>query len=75
MKRYVMVMIPKGKDNFYFIGIVKVLWKLMYAIINGRLHQYTILHKKFHVFWFRRGMVTTIIEAKFYHQLESFIWT
>jgi hypothetical protein len=40
----VLVEIPKGSGGFRAIGLLEIIWKLIYSIIDSRLKQKIILH-------------------------------
>ena len=58
-------MIPKGGGtNFWEVGLVKVLWKLISGIINCRLFSYIQFHDVLHGFRAGRGTGTATLKAK-----------
>ena len=64
------VMIPKvGGTNFSGIGLVEVLWKAIYGIINQRISYYIQFHDALHGFWSWRGTGTATLEKKLLQQL------
>ena len=58
-----MVMVPKGKGEFWGIGLVEVIWKLLSLILHRRLAAIQ-LHEVLHGFREGRGTGTATLEAK-----------
>ena len=69
-------MIPKlvGTD-FRGIGMVEVLWKAIYGIINFWISSSIQFHDSLHGFCAGRGIVTTTIEDNLLHNLISMMDT
>ena len=66
------VMIPKGgSTDFRGIGLVVVLWKAIYGIINHQMLSSIHFHDVLHGFCAGRGTGTTTHKAKQLHQLIS----
>ena len=66
-----MVLIPKGKGEFWVIGIVEVAWKVCAAVVNFRLKPVFVLHDALHGFRAGQGMGTATPEAKLAQQLSG----
>ena len=58
------VLIPKGGGDYYGIGRVEVVWKVMAVILNFLLTTSIDFHNVLHGFWECRGTGTTSLEAK-----------
>ena len=52
------VLIPKGETDYQGIGIVKVMWKVVAAILNLRFTASITFHDFLHGFWAGRGIGT-----------------
>ena len=64
------VMIPKGGGtNFRGVGLVKVLWKAIYGIINRWISSSTQFHDDLHGFRAGRGTGTTTLEENMLLQI------
>ena len=57
------VLIPRGKGDFWGIGIVKVLWTAVESLINRQLATETTHHYALHGFWAGQVMGTTALKA------------
>ena len=68
----VVVMIPKGRQEYRGIGIVEVMWKVVAAILHRRLTASITYHDFLHGFWAGRGTGTSTLEAKLLQQLAAF---
>ena len=66
-----MVLIPKGKKDYRYIGLVEVMWKVVAVILNCWLTASIPFHDFLHGFWAGRGTGTVILEAKLIHQLAA----
>ena len=66
-----MVLIPKGKGEFWGIGLVEVTWKLMTVILHRRQTTGLQLYDVLHGFWEGRGTGTATLEAKLLQQLAA----
>ena len=60
----VVVLIPKGKKEYRFIGLVEVIWEVVAAILNRRLTASITYHDFLHGFRAGRGTDTSTLEAK-----------
>ena len=65
------VLIPKGKEKFWGIGLVKVVWKVCATVVNCRLRQEVVLHDDLHRFIGGRGKDTATLEAKLSQQITG----
>ena len=65
-----MVMVPKGKGEFWGIGLVEVIWKLLSLILHRRLAAIQ-RHEVIHGFREGRGTGTATLEAKLLQQLAA----
>ena len=67
------VLIPKGKGVYHDIVLVKVMWKVVAAILNFRLTASITYHKLLHRFWAGRGTgtATATLKTKLLHQLAA----
>ena len=68
-----MVLIPKGVKDYYGIGLVGVMWKVVAAILNSRLTASITFHNFLHRFWGGCGTGTSTLEAKLLFQLAALI--
>jgi len=64
----VVVLIPKGGNDYRGIGLLEVAWKVLEGVLDGRLKEVK-LHDALHGFRQKRGCGTGIIEAKLVQQL------
>ena len=64
------VMIPKGKEEFRGIGLVEGIWKLLTLILHRRLAAIK-LHDVLHGFREGRGTGTATLEAKLLQKLAA----
>ena len=70
------VMIPKGGGtDFRGIGLVKVLWKAIYGIINRLISSSIQFHDALHGFQVVIGKGTTTLKAKLIHHLIAMRYT
>ena len=58
------VLIPKGKKEYWGIGLVEVMWKVVAAILNSRLTTSITFHDLIHGFQAGRMTGTANLEAK-----------
>ena len=58
------VLIPKGKNDYCVIGLVGVMWKVVAAILNLRLTASITFHDFIHRFCAGCGTGTATLEAK-----------
>ena len=65
------VLIPKGKKDYRFIGLVEVMWKLVAAILNRRLTESITYHDFLRGFRAGCGTGTATLEAKLLQQLAA----
>ena len=65
------VLIPKGKKDYWGIGLVEVMWKVVAAILNRRLTASITFHDFLHSFWGDRITSTTTLEAELLQQLAA----
>ena len=65
------VLIPTGKREYRGIGLVRVMWKIVAAILNHWLTSSITYNNFLHGFWAGRGTGTTTLEAKLIHQLAA----
>ena len=68
-----MVLIPKGRKEYRGIGLVKVMWKVLAAILHHRLTTAVTYHDVLHSFWAGRGIGIATLEAKLLQQLAAMI--
>ena len=64
----IIVLIPKGNEEYQEIGLLEPFWKLMECIIDGKLGAIEI-HDCLHVFQAGRRTRTTMIKIKLAQQL------
>ena len=67
----VVVLIPKGGEDYRGIGLVEVMWKVVAVILNRRLTASITYHDFLHGFRAGRGTVTSTLEAKLLQQLAA----
>ena len=67
----VVVLIPKGKEDYQGIGLAEVMWKVVAAILNCLLTASITFHNFLHGFRAGRGIGTTTLEAKLLQQLAA----
>ena len=60
-----MILVPKGNIDTQWIGLLKVLWKVIGAIIDTRIKKAVTFHDVFNGFHVGRGMGTATMEIKF----------
>ena len=65
-----MVLIPKGKGEFWGIGIVEVAWKVCSAVANFRLKRGFVSHDALYRFRVGWGIGMATLEAKLAQQIE-----
>ena len=65
------VLIPKGKGDYWGIGLVEVMWKVVAVILNCRLTSSITFHDVLHGFWAGRGTGTATLKAKLLQQLAA----
>ena len=65
------VLIPKGKQDYWGIGLVEVMWKVVAAILNRRPTTSITYHDFLHGFRAGRGTDTATLEAKLLQQLAA----
>ena len=65
------VLIPKRKKDYWGIGLVEVMWKVVAAILNLRLTASITFHDLLHCFLAGRGTGTATLEAKLLQQLAA----
>ena len=65
------VLIPKGKKDYWGIGLVEVMWKVVAAILNLCFTSSITLHNALHGFRAGRGTDTSTLEAKLLQQLAA----
>ena len=65
------VLIPKGKREFRFIGLVEVTWKVVVVILHLRLTVGIKFHDELHGFREGRSTGTATVEAKLLQQLAA----
>ena len=58
-----MVLIPKGKEEYWGIGLVEVAWKVCTAVVNCWLKQGVVLHDSLHGSRGGRVTGTSTLEA------------
>ena len=63
------VLISKGKKDYWGIGLVEVMWKVVAEIINRRFTASITYHNFFHGFRAGRGTGTATLNAKLLQQL------
>ena len=66
-----MVLIPKGGGDYYVIGLVEVVWKVVTVILNFCLATSIDFHVFLHGFWAGLCTGTTSLEAKLLQQLMA----
>ena len=65
------VLIPKGKEDYCRIGRVAVMWKVVVAILNLQLTASITYHDFLHGFRAGRGTDTATLESKLLQQLAD----
>ena len=65
------VMIPKGKKDYWGIGLVEVMWKVVAAILNRRFTASITYHNFLHGFRADHGTGTATLEAKLLQKLVA----
>ena len=66
-----MVLIPKGRKEYRGIGLVKVMWKVVAAILHRQLATSITYHDFLHGFRAGRDTGTSTLEAKLLQQLAA----
>ena len=66
------VLITKGKGEYCGINLVEVMWKVVAAILNGRLTASITYHYFLHGFRACCGIGATTLEAKLIQKLAAF---
>ena len=61
--------IPKGRGEYWGIGLSKVVWKVCAAVVNCWIKKSVMLHDKIHGFRAGRGTGTSTLEAKLAQKL------
>ena len=67
----VVVLIPKGKKDYWGIGRVEVVWKVVAAILNRRFTSSITYHDALHGFRAGRGTGNATLKAKMLQQLAA----
>ena len=65
------VLIPKGNKEYRVISLVKVMWKVVEAILNRRLTASITFHNFLHGFGSGRSIGTSTLEANLLQQLAA----
>ena len=65
------VLIPKGKKDYWYIGLVEVMWKVVAAILNRHFTASIAYHDLLHGFRAGRGTSTATLEAKLLQELAA----
>ena len=65
------VLIPKGKKDYWGIGLVEVMWKVVAAFLNCQLTASITFHDFIHGFREVHGTGTATLEAKLLQQLAA----
>ena len=65
------VLIPKEKKDYWGIGLVEVMWKVVAAILNHQLTASIIFHDFLYGFWAGCSTGTATLEAKLIQQLAA----
>ena len=68
---HTVVLITKGKRDFWGVGLVKVLWKAVASLLNHRITSDITYHNALHKFRAGRGTGTAAFKAKLFQQLMS----
>ena len=66
-----LVLIPKGKKDYRYIGLVEVMWKVVAVILNCRFTSSITYHDALHGFRAGRGTGTATLEVKLLQQLAA----
>ena len=64
-------MIPKGRKEYRYIGLVEVMWKVVAEILHRRFVTSIAYHNFLHGFWAGRGTGTSTLKAKLLQQLAA----
>ena len=59
-----MALLPKGKGDYWGVGIAEVLWKVCAVVVNCCLKRSAVLHDALHWFIEGKGTGTANLEAK-----------
>ena len=70
-KWQVVVLISKGRKDYWGIGLVEVVWKVVAAILNRRFTSSITYHDSLHGFRAGCGTGTATLKAKLLQQLEA----
>ena len=65
------VLIPKGKKDYQYIGLVEVIWKVVATILNFRLTASITFHDFLHGFRVGCGTDTATLEAKLLQKIVA----
>ena len=65
------VLITKGKKDYWGIGLVEVMWKVVADILNLRLTAFITFHNFLHCFRAGCRTGTSTLKAKLLHQLAA----
>ena len=65
------VLIPKGKKEYWGIGLVEVMWKVVAEILNRRFTASITYHDFLHGFWAGCGTGTATLNANLFQQLAA----
>ena len=65
------VLIPKGKQDYWGTRLVEVIWKVVAEILNCRLTASIAYHDFLHGFRAGRGTGTSTLKAKLLQQLAA----
>ena len=68
MQWLIVVLLPKSGGDFHGIGLLKIFWKVVDAIMDRRI-QVIDFHDSLHGFLSKRGTGTITVEAKLAQQL------
>ena len=66
-----MVLLPKGRGGYQWIGIVEVVWKVFVTVVNRRIRRRVTPHSEIHGFREGRGIGKATLESELAQQLEG----
>ena len=63
------ILILKGRGEYCVIGLVGVIWNVIFIIIDRRLVEYIEFHDVLHMFRVLRGTGTATLESKTFQEI------
>ena len=65
------ILILKGRGEYCVIGLVGVIWNVIFIIIDRRLVEYIVFHNVLHMFIVWKETRTATLEAKIFQEITG----